>query len=89
MTGADAAAAVLRSSGLPDLKIRPIEGQLSDPAFAKAAAYVKRLLPQARSVRVPGAAHMLHIDQPELWIEAVASAKPLLTNAPQNGTAKP
>jgi len=30
LTGAQAAAAVLRSSGLPDLQIRPIEGQLSD-----------------------------------------------------------
>jgi hypothetical protein len=30
MTGAQAAAAVLRSSGLPNLEIRPIEGQLSD-----------------------------------------------------------
>jgi Zn-dependent membrane protease YugP len=30
MTGADAAAAVLRSSGLPNLQIRPIDGHLSD-----------------------------------------------------------
>jgi Zn-dependent membrane protease YugP len=30
MTGAQAAAAVLHSSGLPNLQIRPIEGQLSD-----------------------------------------------------------
>lgn len=30
MSGAEAAAAVLRSSGLPDLKIEPIAGQLSD-----------------------------------------------------------
>jgi uncharacterized protein len=30
MTGAQAAAAVLRSSGLPDLEIRPVDGQLSD-----------------------------------------------------------
>jgi hypothetical protein len=30
MTGAQAAAAVLQSSGLPNLQIRPIEGQLSD-----------------------------------------------------------
>jgi Zn-dependent membrane protease YugP len=30
MTGAQAAAAVLQSSGLPNLSIRPIEGQLSD-----------------------------------------------------------
>jgi Zn-dependent membrane protease YugP len=30
MTGAQAAAAVLRSSGLPNLEIRPIQGQLSD-----------------------------------------------------------
>ena len=30
MTGAQAAAAVLRESGLPDLEIRPVAGQLSD-----------------------------------------------------------
>jgi Zn-dependent membrane protease YugP len=30
MTGAEAAAAVLRSSGLPQLSIRPVAGQLSD-----------------------------------------------------------
>jgi Zn-dependent membrane protease YugP len=30
MTGAEAAAAVLRSSGLPNLQIRPVAGQLSD-----------------------------------------------------------
>ena len=30
MTGAQAAAAVLRSSGLPDLEIRPVAGRLSD-----------------------------------------------------------
>ncbi len=30
MSGAEAAAAVMRASGLPDLKIEPIEGQLSD-----------------------------------------------------------
>jgi Zn-dependent membrane protease YugP len=30
MTGAQAAAAVLQSSGLPDLEIRPVAGQLSD-----------------------------------------------------------
>jgi Zn-dependent membrane protease YugP len=30
MTGAQAAAAVLQSSGLPNLQIRPVEGQLSD-----------------------------------------------------------
>jgi uncharacterized protein len=30
MTGAEAAAAVLRSSGLPNLQIRPVDGHLSD-----------------------------------------------------------
>jgi len=30
MSGADAAAAVLRSSGLPGLRIRPVEGRLTD-----------------------------------------------------------
>lgn len=51
-----------------------IEGDLSDPAFAPAAAFVMRLLPQAKMVPLPGVAHMLHIDQPESWVEAVAQA---------------
>jgi non-heme chloroperoxidase len=51
-----------------------IEGELSDPVFAKADAFVRHLLPQARLVSLPGAAHMVHIDQPERWVEAVAAA---------------
>jgi len=50
-----------------------IDGDLSDPAFVKAAASVRRLLPQARSVLLTGAAHMLHIDQPQQWVDAVVS----------------
>ncbi|MFI4990774.1 MAG: alpha/beta fold hydrolase [Solirubrobacterales bacterium] len=48
-----------------------IEGDLSDPAFASADGFVMRLLPQARMVSLPGAAHMLHVDQPESWVEIV------------------
>jgi pimeloyl-ACP methyl ester carboxylesterase len=48
-----------------------IEGDLSDPVFATADAFVMRLLPQARMVSLPGAAHMLHVDQPESWVEIV------------------
>jgi pimeloyl-ACP methyl ester carboxylesterase len=51
-----------------------IEGDLSDPAFATADALVMSLLPQARKVSLPGAAHMLHIDQPESWVEIVTQA---------------
>jgi pimeloyl-ACP methyl ester carboxylesterase len=50
-----------------------LEGDLSDPAFAKAATYVRDLLPHARTVGLTGAAHMLQIDQPEQWVDAVAA----------------
>jgi pimeloyl-ACP methyl ester carboxylesterase len=29
------------------------------------------LLPEARHVEIPGAGHDVHLDQPELWREAV------------------
>jgi pimeloyl-ACP methyl ester carboxylesterase len=60
--------AAIRSIACP---VTVIEGDLSDPAFANADAFVMRLLPQARKVSLPGAAHMLHIDQPENWVEVV------------------
>ncbi len=63
--------AAIRSIACP---VTVIEGDLSDPAFAPAAALVMRLLPQARKVSLPGAAHMLHIDQPESWVELVTQA---------------
>ena len=58
--------AAIRSIACP---VTVIEGELSDPAFVTADAFVMRLLPQARMVVLPGAAHMLHVDQPELWVE--------------------
>ena len=51
-----------------------IEGDLSDPVFRKADALVARLLPQARTITLHGAAHFLQIDQPEAWIKAIARA---------------
>jgi pimeloyl-ACP methyl ester carboxylesterase len=51
-----------------------LEGELSDPAFVKADAFLLRQLPQARLVRLPGAAHMLHIDQPGRWVDLVVGA---------------
>jgi pimeloyl-ACP methyl ester carboxylesterase len=65
------ARAVIRSIACP---VTVIEGDLSDPAFARAVGFVMRLLPQARRVSLPGAAHMLHIDQPEGWVEVVTQA---------------
>jgi pimeloyl-ACP methyl ester carboxylesterase len=59
--------AAIRTIACP---VTAIEGDLSDPAFAT-AGFVMRLLPQARFVSLPGAAHMLHIDQPEGWVEIV------------------
>jgi pimeloyl-ACP methyl ester carboxylesterase len=63
--------AAIRSIACP---VTVIEGDLSDSAFATADAFVMRLLPQARIVSLPGAAHMLHVDQPERWVEVVAEA---------------
>jgi pimeloyl-ACP methyl ester carboxylesterase len=60
--------AAIRSIACP---VTVIEGDLSDPAFATADGFVMRLLPQARMVSLPGAAHMLHVDQPESWVEVV------------------
>jgi pimeloyl-ACP methyl ester carboxylesterase len=60
--------AAIRSIACP---VTVIEGDLSDPAFARAVGFVLRLLPHARLVSLPGAAHMLHIDQPESWVEIV------------------
>ena len=60
--------AAIRSIACP---VTVIEGDLSDPAFARAVGFVMRLLPQARLVSLPGAAHMLHFDQPESWVEVV------------------
>jgi pimeloyl-ACP methyl ester carboxylesterase len=59
-----------------------IEGDLSDPAFGKANAFVMRQLPQAQLVSLPGAAHMLHFDQPERWVDLVVQA----TEAGQSGS---
>jgi pimeloyl-ACP methyl ester carboxylesterase len=63
--------AAIRSIACP---VTIIEGDLSDPAFATADGFVMRLLPQARMVSLPGAAHMLHVDQPESWVEVVTQA---------------
>ncbi len=60
--------AAIRSIACP---VTVIEGDLSDPAFAPAVGFVMRLLPQAQLVSLPGAEHMLHIDQPEGWVEIV------------------
>lgn len=63
--------AAIRSIACP---VTVIEGELSDPAFVAADAFVLRLLPRARMISLPGAAHMLHVDQPERWVEAVAES---------------
>ncbi len=74
--------AAIRSIACP---VTIIEGDLSDPAFTAADAFVMHLLPQARKVSLPGAAHMLHVDQPESWVEIVTQTTgraPTLATAP-------
>jgi pimeloyl-ACP methyl ester carboxylesterase len=60
--------AAIRSIACP---VAVIEGDLSDPAFARAVGFVMRSLPQARLASLPGAGHLLHFDQPEGWVEVV------------------
>jgi pimeloyl-ACP methyl ester carboxylesterase len=60
--------AAIRSIACP---VTVIEGDLSALAFVRANAFVMGLLPRARKTSLSGAAHMLHIDQPEQWVDAV------------------
>jgi pimeloyl-ACP methyl ester carboxylesterase len=64
--------AAIRSIACP---VTIIEGDLSNPAFARADRFVMRLLPHAQLVSLPGAAHMLHVDQPESWVEIVTLSR--------------
>jgi len=59
---------------LTECPVTVIEGDLSDPVFRKADAFLSRLLPQAQTITLPGSAHFLQIDQPELWVKAIARA---------------
>ena len=63
--------AAIRSITCP---VTVIEGDLSDPAFRAIDAFVLRLLPRARLISLAGAAHFLHIDQPDTWVDAIVSA---------------
>jgi pimeloyl-ACP methyl ester carboxylesterase len=63
--------AAIRSIKCP---VTIIEGELSDPAFVKADAFLMRQLPQAQLALLPGAAHMLHVDQPGGWVDLVVQA---------------
>ena len=54
-----------------------VEGDLSDPAFKRADAFVKRLLPQARTITLLGSAHFLQIDQTDQWTKAIVPARPV------------
>lgn len=49
-------------------------GELTPEAIVAATDRLIRLLPQARVIRIPDAAHAIHIDQPELVVDAVRSA---------------
>ena len=63
-----------------------IEGELSDPTFLVADAFVMRLLPQANKISLAGAGHFLHIDQPERWVEAIVNAtRPTTSSAAAAG----
>jgi pimeloyl-ACP methyl ester carboxylesterase len=62
--------AAIRSISCP---VTLIDGDLSEPAFAKCLGYLRKLQPEARSVRLTGAGHFLHIDQPQQWVDALVS----------------
>ena len=71
--------ATIRSIKCP---VSVIEGELSDPTFPVADAFVMRLLPQANRVSLAGAGHFLQIDQPERWVEAIVNATRPTTSSP-------
>ena len=66
-----------------------VEGELSDPTFLVADAFVMRLLPQANKVSLAGAGHFLQIDQPERWVEAVINATRRTTSSPATADTAP
>jgi pimeloyl-ACP methyl ester carboxylesterase len=51
-----------------------IVGELTPEVIVAATDRLVRLLPQARIIRIADAAHGIHIDQPERFVEAVRSA---------------
>ena len=64
-----------------------VEGELSDPTFLVADAFVMRLLPRANKISLAGAGHFLHIDQPEQWVEAIVNAtRPTTSSLATAGT---
>jgi len=54
--------------------VRFVLGELTPDAFVDCTERLTRILPQAGVTRIPGAAHAVHIDQPELFVDAVRSA---------------
>ncbi len=78
--------ATIRSIKCP---VSVIEGELSDPTFPVADAFVIRLLPQADKVLLAGAGHFLQIDQPQRWVEAIVDATgPTASSQAAAGTAQ-
>lgn len=51
-----------------------LQGDLSQPVFAKVNRRLRRLLPDAELVEIEGTAHAVHFDAPERFREAVAAA---------------
>jgi len=49
-------------------------GELTPEVLLGGTERLVRLLPQARVMQIAGAAHVMHIDQPERFVEAVESA---------------
>src|SRR3954447_5569400 len=52
-----------------------ILSELSDTAFRQAGQRIARVLPKCTVVRIPSAGHMVHLDQPAAFVEAVRSAQ--------------
>ena len=49
-------------------------GERSHEMFVTATDRLVQVISQARVVRIPGAPHAMHIDQPERFVDAVRSA---------------
>jgi pimeloyl-ACP methyl ester carboxylesterase len=49
-------------------------GELSHAVFATATDRLVQLISHTRVMKIPGAPHAMHIDQPERFVDAVRSA---------------
>jgi pimeloyl-ACP methyl ester carboxylesterase len=72
-TGEELTPAMISSLRMP---VTCLVGGLTQEAISSATMRLGQLLPRARVVTIPGAGHLLHVDQPQRFIRAVNEAGP-------------